>query len=71
MNMEYRVAKQSCTILTPALQDLEQSTKISHLSFVQELANQSIMVQFRLIIILYVWNKWQYMGCDIEESVVS
>jgi len=70
VDMGYRAALQSCTVLTPALQGLEQSTEISNLSFVKDLANQSIMVQFRLII-LYIWNKWQYMGCDVEESVVS
>jgi len=44
MDMGYGVAKQSCTVLTPALQGLEQSIEISNLSFVKELANQSIVV---------------------------
>jgi hypothetical protein len=43
MDMGYRMAKQSSTILTPPLQVMEESTETSYLSFVKELANQSIM----------------------------
>jgi len=42
--MGYRVAKQSCTILTPALQGLEESTQISNLSFVKKACKSKIVV---------------------------